>query len=128
MERLGYLLIRRSVSPDGNFYNPDRIQVSDAPRVTERDAEQRIAYGRLIDAPPAKTNILNGQLVDTDTMLMCSRCCAWKTDDKFRHRQRNMNTRRGRGYYCKTCLSTSTLYMPQDEDETPKQERRKKRR
>ena len=98
---LGNLAIKRFVSPDGNFFNPDRIQVSDAPRRTEYDAEQLLRYGRPI--PATQTHMYNGQSVDVTTMLMCSRCCAWKKDNEFA-KDRTRSIRRGRRYYCSDCL------------------------
>lgn len=125
----GCLPILHNVSPDGNFFNPDRIQVCETVRTVERDAEQRMAYGLLIATPPAHTNVYNGQLVDMATMLMCSKCCVWKLDEKFRQDARNTRSRRGKSYWCKGCLSTSPMYTRPDEDETPQiRERRKKRR
>ena len=99
---IGNLAIKRFVPPDGNFYNPDRIQMSEAARMTERQGDERIAYGLIIDAPPPHLNIINGQVVDTDTMLMCSRCCCWKKDSAFA-RDRTRSIRRGRRYYCVDC-------------------------
>lgn len=119
-EHIGYLLMRRSVPPDGNPFNPDRVQVFEGPRVTEQAAEDWIAHGLLITAPPPHIDVMNGQLVNLNTMLMCSKCCQWKSDDRFRHRARNRTTRRGRGYWCKSCLSTSSLYAADEEtQETP---------
>lgn len=97
----GNLGLQRGVPPDGNPFNPDRVQVSDSPRGTEEAALARMRYG---DGLPATyTPTMNGQIVDVTTMLMCSKCCTWKRDNAF-SRDRTRNIRRGRRYYCIDCL------------------------
>lgn len=101
---LGNLAIKRFISPDGNWFNPDRIQVSDAPRHVEQEGDQHMAYGVAIAAPHPHLNIMNGQRVDVATMLMCSRCCRWKKDDDF-SRDKYRIVRRKRSYYCRGCMA-----------------------
>lgn len=95
------LNIKQFVPPDGNPFNPDRIQISGGSRRTEDDAERFMRYGEIAMPPPPIT--MNGQIVDTRTMLMCSRCCSWKKDKEFA-RDRTRTIRRGRRYYCSACL------------------------
>lgn len=99
---IGGLAIKHFVSPDGNPFNPDRIQVSSGSRGTENDAMRIMMYGLPIPAPHINIHSYNGQVVDQATMLMCSRCCTWKADDKFAQ-DRTRIIRRGRRYYCKDC-------------------------
>lgn len=97
----GNLALQRDVPADGNPFNPDRVQVSDSPRGTEEAAFLRMLYGDGISATYTPT--MNGQIVDTRTMLMCSKCCVWKKDAQFA-RDRTRIIRRGRRYYCQDCL------------------------
>lgn len=95
--------IQHTTPPDGNPYNPDRIQTSDSARSTERAAEQLITHGLPIPAPPM-VKTLNGQYVDMRFNLMCSKCKQWKQDKQFR-KDKTRIIRRGRAYYCRTCQS-----------------------
>ena len=98
----GNLAHQRSVPPDGNMFNPERIQVSDRSRETELAAEKRMQWGD--DIPATHTHRMNGQTVDLATHLMCSRCCTWKLDKEFT-RDKHRSIRRKRSYYCKDCLN-----------------------
>lgn len=100
MIRDGNLAIQHNVSPDGNPFNCDRVQVSEGSRRTE---EEFIAQ---LHAPlvfvPLTLHTLNGQIADPRTHLMCSRCARWKRDKEFT-RDKNRTIRRGRSYYCTAC-------------------------
>ncbi len=111
------LALARNVPPDGNWYDPERVQVTIAGRPTERQAIQRMVYGDPIGAPYSAL-YCNGQMVDLDRMLMCSRCHHWKHDHDFDKDARLLSTRRGRRYYCKSCRSSSALFEQMVMDET----------
>ena len=102
-------------------------------RETENEAIARMAWGDQ-HAPTNATLYLNGQIVDLDRMLMCSRCHLWKADEAFdRERRLDGTLRRGRRYYCKSCRSKSNLFeMPVIDEKTQarliKGSKRKKRK
>lgn len=99
----GNLALQRNVSPDGNPFNTDLIQVSDSPRRVEVEAFRLVLHGNTL--PMTHLTTMNGQLgVDTATMLMCSRCSRWKPDKDFSKDTRR-TIRRRRSYYCRACLS-----------------------
>lgn len=99
----GNLTLQHSVPPDGNPFNPDRIQVSDSPRRVEVEAFRLVMYGDHL--PLTHLSTMNGQCgVDQAVMLMCSRCCRWKSDDLFT-KDKHRTIRRQRSYYCRACLS-----------------------
>lgn len=99
----GNLALQHSVPPDGNPFNPDRIQVSDSPRRTEVEAFRLVLHGDTL--PMTHLSAMNGQVgVDVTTMLMCSRCSRWKPDKDFTKDTRR-TIRRRRSYYCRHCLS-----------------------
>lgn len=127
---LGNLSILHQASPDGNWFNPDRILTCDSPRQTEVEALRCLAFGVPIPPPaPRSTHIMNGQLVDLNTMLMCSgKCGQWKLDDAFRMDARNGRSRRGRSYLCRACLSRSSMYARPDLDDAPAPRRGRKKR
>lgn len=101
MFKEGNLAIQHDVPPDGNPYNPDRVQVSDSARRTEEEAIDLILYGPAILAP-SLAHAMNGQVANPETHLMCSRCNRWKLDKEFT-RDKNRTIRRCRSYYCTTC-------------------------
>jgi hypothetical protein len=129
MFREGDLSLLRSVSADGNLFSP-RIQTSATPRETEVQGLLRLAFGAPIPAPaPLSNRVMNGQLVDLNTMLMCSGTCGqWKPDDAFRVDARNARSRRGRSYWCRACLSRSMMYARPDLDDAPAPKRGRKKR
>lgn len=68
---------------------------------------------------PTHAPTMNGQLVNTATHLMCSKCGGWKLDDHFRQDTRRGSVRRGRMYYCRTCLSKNPVYLMGEGEELP---------
>lgn len=129
MFRSGDLSLLHTTSPDGNPCNPYRIMTSTSPRATEVEALLRLAFGAPIPAPtPLSARVMNGQLVDLATMLMCSTCGGWKADDAFRADARNARSRRGRSYNCRQCLSRSPMYNRPDLDDAPPPKRGRKKK
>jgi hypothetical protein len=98
----GNLGLQRNVPPDGNPFNPERIQVCDVFRKTESDMERGMLLRDALFVP--HTHTLNGKKIDEKTHLMCSRCREWKKDADFT-RDKYRIIRRKRSYYCQECLS-----------------------
>lgn len=99
----GNLALQHNVPPDGNPFNPDRVQVSDSPRSVEVEAFRLVMHGDQL--PMHHLSAMNGQVgVNQSTMLMCSRCCRWKHDEAFT-KDKHRKIRRARSYYCRACLS-----------------------
>lgn len=108
------LNIQRNIPIDYSreYRNPDgaaSYQSCTYGRMTELEAIQRIAFGDPI-GETYSTLYMNGQIVDTAHMLMCTRCTQWKPDSAFDKNSRLHNTRRGRHYYCKGCRSKSAIF------------------
>jgi len=95
--------IKHFVPPDGNPFNTDRIQISGGTRRTEEDSG-RANYA----IPVQRLLICNGQVVDINTMLMCSMCGTWKLDEKF-YQDSSRAIRRGRRYYCMDCMDSASM-------------------
>jgi hypothetical protein len=80
---------------------------------------------------PSPVPTVNGQLVNTSTHLMCSKCGQWRPDEEFRLDTGRGAIRRGRRYYCSRCLSRNPVYWAADTDTPPppvKRGRPKKKR
>jgi hypothetical protein len=89
----------------------------------------RPTASHLIPTPPSAPT-MNGQLVDTLTHLMCSRCSRWQPDDAF-YMDKSRIVRRERCYYCKDCMDASRLYRREAAcaaQERPARHRKKRRK
>lgn len=87
-----------------DFINPDgasTVQVCISGRETEDAAVQRMAFGELL-SPTNNPHTMNGQYVDLDTQLYCSKCARYLFDNQF-PRDKTRISRRGRAYTCRKC-------------------------
>lgn len=103
---------------------PEQILINTAPQdkyPTEVFVFERLhkpLADRFVETPPPAPTV-NGQLIDTATHLMCSKCGGWQPDEAFRMDTHRGGIRRGRRYYCRHCLSKNPIYLMGDAEALP---------